>query len=68
MPEPTLSNEAAEALRKVLHRIRVEEGVPPWQISGADPAKVQVFFQGRRIALPEPAPPRFVLQAVRLTP
>ncbi len=43
-------------------------GVPPWQISGADPAKVQVFFQGRRIALPEPAPPRFVLQAVRLTP
>ena len=43
-------------------------GVPPWQISGADPAKVQVFFQGRRIALPEPAPPRFVLQAVRVTP
>jgi hypothetical protein len=30
-------------------------GAPPWQVSGADLAKMQIFFQGSRVVLPEGA-------------
>lgn len=30
-------------------------GAPPWQVSGADLAKVQIFFQGWRVAVPDDA-------------
>ena len=30
-------------------------GPPPWQVSGVDLNKVQVFFQGWRVALPDAA-------------
>lgn len=30
-------------------------GAPPWQVSGADLGKMQIFFQGSRVVLPEGA-------------
>lgn len=36
-------------------------GVSPWQLSGANLAKVQMFFQGGRVSLPDPAATRVKL-------
>ncbi len=42
-------------------------GVPPWQLSGTNLAKVQIYFQGGRVSLPDAAATRVKLIEVPVT-
>jgi len=42
-------------------------GVSPWQLSGASLAKVQIYFQGGRVSLPDAAATRVKLTEVPVT-
>ena len=61
------ANKQATALQLKAGENRSVYGVAPWQVSGSDLQKVQIYFQGGRVSLPDSTTNRIKLVEVAVT-
>ena len=48
-------NKEATRLQLKAGEDRSVHGIPPWQVSGSNLQKIQIYFQGGRVSLPDNA-------------
>ena len=48
-------NQQATRLQLKAGEDRSVHGVPPWQVSGSNLQKIQIYFQGWRVSIPDAA-------------